>query len=363
MINAPEPALSTADSPLTTSAVRLRRWCVERALPIWAERGQRADGSWVEHLHANGTPDLGAERRWRVMARQVYSYAEATRAGWLDGQAVAETTYDRMVQIGPVHRVAANGRLTDSTRDLYDLAFYVLAAASLYGVTGQARHLKQAEDWLLWMDETLAHPDGGWRETESSQTCDPRRQNPHMHLLEASLYLFGVTNHPKHLAVARRVFKLFEAHFFHEGTIREFFNAEWSVTAGAKGETVEPGHAMEWVWLLGEYNRATGTDTTHYRYISDTGGPLARSDQCVSRQCCDDHSGQHTLSHHRHGSCRRAYIRSGRLGNAPTYFANTSIRIRRTSIYLGSAVRPGQTEKKSRRSPTPFGTPGVNSNT
>ena len=69
---------------LQLSAARLKKWCSEHALPLWAERAHLEDGSWVEHLHLNGQPDLAAERRWRVLARQVYVYAKATSLGWFD---------------------------------------------------------------------------------------------------------------------------------------------------------------------------------------------------------------------------------------------------------------------------------------
>lgn len=57
---------------LTQASARLRDWCAQRALPYWAEHAQKQDNSWVEHLYLDGLPDLNAERRWRVLARQVY---------------------------------------------------------------------------------------------------------------------------------------------------------------------------------------------------------------------------------------------------------------------------------------------------
>lgn len=257
--------MKTDEQLLKDSAARLRRWCVDRALPVWAGRAQREDGSWVEHLFLDGMPDFAADRRWRVLARQVYVYAHAERAGWFNGRDIAQNTYNRMVETGPVHRVDASGQITDATRDLYDLAFYVLAASSLYSITRQPEHLAQAEQWLQWMNNTLTHPAEGWRENDMVNYTAPRRQNPHMHLLEASLYLHGVTDDAKHLTVARQVYTLFEAHFFDTGMIREFFRGNWAVTPGQMGDTVEPGHAMEWVWLLGQYTKATGADTNRYQ--------------------------------------------------------------------------------------------------
>lgn len=255
---------------LTQSAARIKTWTVESALPLWADRARLPDGSWVEHLALSGAPDVAAERRWRVLARQVYVYAQASRYEWYDGAAIAEQTYSRMQATGYVHRVDMGGYITDGQNDFYDHAFYLLAAASLYGLTHRAQYLRDAEAVLAWINDRLKHPSGGWYEGRSADgklIHGTRRQNPHMHLLEASMFLHSLTKNPDHLAPANEVFGLFEAHFFCEDThtISEFFTRDWKLAAGDIGQTAEPGHAMEWVWLLGQYTKASGIDTTRYR--------------------------------------------------------------------------------------------------
>ena len=250
---------------LTQASARLRDWCAMRALPYWADHAKKRDDSWVEHLLLDGFPDLTAERRWRVLARQVYVYAKATSLGWYEGREVAVSTYAKMKSVGFVHRVSPDGDITNPMRDLYDHAFYILAASSLYALTQETRYLEDAEDLLVWIDESLAHPSGGWKESNQATLESPRRQNPHMHLLEASLFLYGVTEDAKHLSYAQKVFSLFEAHFYDNGTISEFFEADWRLDNGAKGQTAEPGHAVEWIWLLGQYNKATGADVAAYQ--------------------------------------------------------------------------------------------------
>jgi len=250
---------------LTQSSARLRDWCTISALPYWEKHAQKPDKSWVEHLHLDGTPDLNAERRWRVMARQVYVYAKATSLGWYSGEQVAISTYDKMKAVGFVHRVGPNCNIANSMRDLYDFAFYVLAASSLYSLTGRTAYLKDAENLLTWTDEALMHPSGGWKESNYATLHSTRRQNPHMHLLEASLFLYGTTKNPKHLSYAEKVFYLFQAYFYDKGTISEYFDANWKLESCAKGQTAEPGHAMEWIWLLGQYRKATGADVAQYQ--------------------------------------------------------------------------------------------------
>ena len=134
---------------LQTSSVRLRHWCATKALPIWAARAQKNDKSWVEHLNIDGSPDQKAERRWRVLARQVYVYAKASSLGWFDGQAIAVSTYEKMKDVGFVHRVSSNGEIINPMRDLYDHAFYILAASSLYALTKQQKYLDDVESLSL----------------------------------------------------------------------------------------------------------------------------------------------------------------------------------------------------------------------
>ena len=250
---------------LQLSARRLRQWCVNDALPIWAVRAQNPDGSWVEHLHLDGTADCAAERRWRVLGRQVYVYAKASVLGWYDGRDVAVSTYEKMSKTGWVHRVNSDGVVTNPMRDLYDHAFYILAASSLYELTNETRYLDDANDLLGWIDRALSHPSGGWMETDQVEDIAARRQNPHMHLLEASLFLHGVTRNKKHLKYAQAVYHLFQRHFFDEGVIGEFFDADWTLEGSKKGQTVEPGHAAEWVWLLGQYQKATDANVVGYQ--------------------------------------------------------------------------------------------------
>jgi len=250
---------------LSQSALRLRKWCVDHALPLWAERARNPDGSWVEHLHLDGTADRAAERRWRVLARQVYVYAKADVLKWFDGREIAVSTYEKMTDLGYVHRVSSNGQISNPTRDLYDHAFYILAASSLYGLTREGKYLKDAENLLSWVDTELRHPSGGWRESDRADQLSARRQNPHMHLLEASLFLFGVTGNAEHLGFAELVFKLFESYFFDDATVSEVFDADWTLELGTPGQTAEPGHAAEWVWLLGQYHKATCQNVRQYQ--------------------------------------------------------------------------------------------------
>ena len=133
---------------LAHSAARLRQWCIEKALPIWAERAQRPDGSWVEHLNLDGTADIAAERRWRVLARQVYVYAKATSLGWFDGEDIAVKTYNVMTATGYVHRVCADGKITNDIAHLLGIRPRIFSRLLRFAQLGRGDHLHSARDLL-----------------------------------------------------------------------------------------------------------------------------------------------------------------------------------------------------------------------
>ena len=235
---------------------------MSRSLDLWAKRGRDAHGGWYEHLGKDGTPDRGAPRRHRIQARQAYSYAVAHEHGWFDGLDIAKTSFEFMCLQGWlgqhfIHRMDTQYTVTDERCDLYDHAFYLLAAASLFKQTGEHQY-KQWIDKIIGAIDALQSSTGGWNEDELGTL--PRRQNPHMHLFEVHLYLYETTKDPRFLKRANVSLSLFKAHFYNASAqaINEFFNPDWTVVSTQSGQSLEPGHAAEWIWLLGWYDRLTG---------------------------------------------------------------------------------------------------------
>ena len=113
------------------------------------------------------------------------------------------------------------------------------------------------DETLAVVDEVLAAPAGGWAESDAHEL--PRRQNPHMHLLEASLALHETSGEARHLARAAEIVSLFRTRFFDEQlkTLREFFGPEWQRADAYGSDRLDPGHMMEWVWLLRRYQRSS----------------------------------------------------------------------------------------------------------
>lgn len=75
---------------------------------------------------------------------------------------------------------------------------------------------------------------------------------------------YDLTKDRQWLDYTANVFVLFKRHIFdpEHHIIREFFNEDWSYYADPQGNSVEPGHGVEWVWLLGQYERLSGVNTS-----------------------------------------------------------------------------------------------------
>jgi len=256
-------------------AQSLKDWIIQKALPFWANIARDTNGGFYEDLTLSGIPNRDAIRRVRVQARQVFVYAQAQRLGWYEGAPIADKTFKFMRehgytpdgQDGFVHLIDSNYTAHDSKRDLYDHAFHALACASLMECSASkeavaAKRLNQ--DILDFIDIGMGACEG-WTEGVPSRL--PRRQNPHMHLFETSMALYDATKEERYLQRAARIYHLFESYFFDpvHNIIREFFDENWAPLKNALGDTAEPGHACEWVWLLWQYERRSGVNTKSYR--------------------------------------------------------------------------------------------------
>ena len=258
----------------TSSAAKSLMW---GAFECWGTRAwDTQNGGFVESLSMAGVPQPGIERRVRVQARQVFSYAQALLLGY-ENESVATAHVMNGLQYlsstcrhpdeGWVHRISEHGRATDSTRDLYDHAFIILAGAAAYRATGKRLGLELAEEALSFIDSRLKDSAFGGYVEGMPADAKHRRANPHMHLLEAFLELFEATQDQKYLDRATEIVSLFERHFFDPQTdlLREYFEQDWSIAKGKKGQIFEPGHHYEWASLLCFHSRLTGRDTISWR--------------------------------------------------------------------------------------------------
>ncbi|EIZ77186.1 mannose-6-phosphate isomerase [Novosphingobium sp. Rr 2-17] len=240
-------------------------WLCRFALPLWSEAGLD-DNSFVERLALDGTPQPDVPRRVMVQARQIHVFATAARKGWFPGGAdlalrAGETMIARYWQAGGQPGWAFSctraGSVVDNRRDFYAHSFVLLALAAMIRLDAAPRTVALVRRTLAFLDDTLAHPAGGYAEAWPCSVL-PRRQNPHMHLLESLLALqetglcgdFG----PRIAAMI----ELFDTRFLSAGddVLTEDYDADW-MPVNPDG-AFEPGHHFEWVWLLTRTAALTG---------------------------------------------------------------------------------------------------------
>lgn len=253
---------------LNDAKARLRDWLFNAALPIWRDTGvDKAKGGVFETLALDGTP-ADVNRRTRVAARQVYSYALARQMGyegdvdtvidaglnWLSGPAAAPG--------GLVYAVLTpQGEVVKAEFDFYDHAFALLAYASAFKVRP---HDKSLEEKAIAIRDTLMttykHPVRGFE--EANPRTLPLKTNPHMHMFEASLAWIEAGGDGVWKEIAGEIAELCLDKFLHpeNGSLREYFDGDWNPLEGEMGRIIEPGHQFEWAWLLVRWAAISGDE-------------------------------------------------------------------------------------------------------
>lgn len=240
-----------------TETIWITSWLHEAALPLWSGTGlDPATGTVWEALDHEGHPCAGMERRLRVQLRQSYVFAK------LGNPALARQLFDWVMQHGfdpdtghLAARLSPQMHRLSTPHDLYDLAFAGLAAAAL---------MEAGEDIgpdLARIEAAIAElkAPAGWHEDAAHRL--PRRQNPHMHLFEATTELLAVTGASRFEDMAQACLDLFKDVFAQpDGRVLEFFTEDWRPHTGAD-QQIEPGHMAEWIYLIDRFETVTGTQS------------------------------------------------------------------------------------------------------
>lgn len=265
--------LSDAARAANVPIESVRRWLVDKALPLWLTTGvDWTSGGFEESLTLAGERIPGQNKRVRVQARQIYTASHAAVLGLHpDALAAARHGYDFLTRHGwnPeggwVNLLSATGEVRDARRDTYDHAFVLLALSWYYRASRDAGVLAWIERTVSSLDAVLSDGTGAYLESNPPQ--QPRRQNPHMHCFEAMLAAFEATGDSDYARRAERLYNLLRERFFDpaKGALREFYGDDWLPLAGPEGRVVEPGHHCEWVWLLDKFERAISLDTSTIR--------------------------------------------------------------------------------------------------
>ena len=141
---------------VASKVLNLTNWIKERTLPFWSTAGFNSmRGCFFERMDWTGQPTAEGEDRLGSFAFSVDSH----------------------------------GSIVSDVRDAYAHAFVLFAIAWLYRLNGERHLLTIAEKTIAFIDANLEDPvhSGVFDTFPLTDRC--KRQNPHMHLLEAYLAL------------------------------------------------------------------------------------------------------------------------------------------------------------------------------
>lgn len=257
-------------SPLGEAASRRDRlvsWLNDHAYPLWWNAGyDHASGGFHEKLDTQGQP-LPTPRRARVQPRQIFSYALAPSLGW-SGPATEIVTAALDWYLARYRRpdglfrtlVAADGTVLDDRADLYDQAFALFGLSAAAGLPGAFDGLHGIAVTLRDRLRDQVGRQGGFAELPPAGL--PLQSNPNMHLFEASLAWEARGGDAGWTAMADGIAGLALSNFIdgRTGALREFFDADWQPAPGTPGRIVEPGHQLEWAWLMLRWGRLRGRE-------------------------------------------------------------------------------------------------------
>ena len=265
------------NAPDEPQPLRSFEWFRDALVPGWLARARdRRHGGIFDRLGPDGDAQADAPKSTLVHARTLFTLSHLMLLGaddpaYREGAEAALSFLDQHLRTpegGYFSAVArdgdASGPGADRVRDCYDHSFVLLALATY----GRAASLpdpgaRLARTWDI-IDELFAdRAMGGFFEDDRGRQGNialPRRQNPHMHMLEALLFAYEATGERVWLHRADGILELFLRHFLDRetGTLREFLGPRLEPLDTHEGRLREPGHHFEWVWLLHKYEALGG---------------------------------------------------------------------------------------------------------
>ncbi|HEY0331857.1 MAG TPA: AGE family epimerase/isomerase [Rhodopseudomonas sp.] len=247
-----------------------KAWISRAALPFWSTTGfDRGRDLFVERVDFAGRV-LDVPRRLMVQCRQIAVFSLATKRGWFDGGELVERALRSTLASFATGRpdtpwafsVDPDGAIRDGRADSYGYAFLLFALAWARKLLGARVDAATAARLIAVMRTELAHP-GGLGVIDGRPRLDAfSRQNPQMHLLEASLEAAGAFDSVEARQLCDDIVALFETRLFSRRhlALAELYDNDWQI-AGLPDARFEPGHHFEWIWLLDRYRLATGHTT------------------------------------------------------------------------------------------------------
>lgn len=264
-------------SGLHSTVASLQTRLFYRWVPKWYAAFSDPQGGFYERLGKGFKPVLTGHRRLVTQCRQLSIYSDFVARG---NKGIS--THDLRPQFDYItarYKNPATGlwffslddnrAVADDACDFYAMAFVVFACSHYYRATFDERARDVAKDVLNTIHTKFRLKNLPGFAEAVSQNGMPinriRRQNPHMHMLEACLFAFDVWDDADFMVMADELVGLFYTHFYKpdENALIEFLTDDLQHPDPQKGANLEPGHYFEWVWLLKKHARIKGQESIH----------------------------------------------------------------------------------------------------
>lgn len=270
-----------------TMTTMWQTWLSTQAFPLWGNVGfDTSRRLYHERLSFDRTPLLLPELRLMVQARQIATFCQASCDGIHQQAQQAHECLERVEQLyyrpdaqaGWVFSIKQDDTPANHTRDLYAHAFILFAYAWAYKHTPTPHYLQMARRTIDDIDALFCAQNGGFLDTVPA-TDETRRQNPHMHLLEAYLTLFEISEDSFYFEKASALIDFSLKTFLSSPPtmLLEFFTHDWHPNTITGHNRVEPGHLFEWAWLLTEFCRLSPHEDALTTKAQDTARALYKN--------------------------------------------------------------------------------------
>ncbi|MBU2991895.1 AGE family epimerase/isomerase [Octadecabacter sp. 1_MG-2023] len=273
---------------MTKDAQEWSQWFWGPFLSDWLARVQDGENGVFDALDVDGNPDLTSGKTLLAQARTLFTIAHIALASGDPAHVEAARKQAEFVKsfqkakglyrCKSMRDGTATGRKDGEIARSYDQTFVVLGFVTWNKVAQSADVSILIEECWGALKTHLTDPDTGLLRNDDSGADTGPAQNPHMHLYEACLQGFRMTNDAIWLERAADLRAVGLQYFMDDnsGSIAEFLTPDLQPLAGGDGQRREVGHQCEWAWLLLEEAELAKTTTP----IDPAGRLVTFADDC-----------------------------------------------------------------------------------
>lgn len=258
-------------SGIHSTIASLQTRLFHRWVPKWYGAFCDPSGGFYERLGSDFKPLFTGQRRLVTQCRQLAIYSDYCNRQKSPIQNNLKNHFEFILKNYHDSKTGLwffsnddDGRVSDSSCDFYALSFVIFSFSHYYRVTKDERAKQKAFQVLKLIDEKFRLYESGFAESlDDNFKALPRvrRQDPHMHLLEACLFAHATWGDDAYIRMADELVSLFQANMYDQKnhTVIEFYDDDLKTPHTDKGHIFQPGHSFEWVWLLKKYETYKGS--------------------------------------------------------------------------------------------------------